>query len=163
MNTLWSSAFLSQQVPVLSAPTHQLSRIQTKTRKCFYEDLDSIIQTTLTSNKFVILGDFNTRMGANSGNWDGGLGQHWVGKLKGNNMLLLSTYAKYNLCNTNMMFRLAKKFRTTWMHPRSNTGIVFAMSQYVSWTLKMSPSPMTCKMLSFGQITGWAGQFSTYT
>lgn len=98
----------------------------------FYEDLDSIIQTTLTSNKFVILGNFNTRMGANSGNWDRGLGQHGVGKIKGNNMLPLSTYAKYNLCNTNMMFRLAKKFRTTWMHPRSNTGIFFAMSQYVS-------------------------------
>ncbi len=85
----------------------------------FYEDLDQLIKTTPENDKLMILGDFNARVGNDHESWKGVLGRHGVGKINDNGLLLLSKCAEYSLCITNTWYRLADKFKTTWMHPRS--------------------------------------------
>lgn len=60
-----------------------------------------------------------TRVGRDHTSWVGVLERHGVGKVNDNGLLLLTKCAEHNLCSTNTMFRMADKFKTTWMHPRS--------------------------------------------
>ncbi|CAH1233287.1 Hypp666 [Branchiostoma lanceolatum] len=88
-------------------------------REQFYADLDSLLLTIPASDKLLILGDFNARVGNNHEQWKGVIGKHGLGKANSNGLLLLSKCAEHNLVITNTMFRQANKYKTTWMHPRS--------------------------------------------
>ena len=85
----------------------------------FYEDLDALISNVPTSDKLIILGDFNARVGCDSDSWDGIIGKHGVGKCNSNGLLLLQTCAEHDLLITNTIFRLPTRKKTSWMHPRS--------------------------------------------
>ena len=85
----------------------------------FYEDLHSLIVATPITDKLIILGDFNARVGCDHTTWDGVLGKHGVGGCKSNGLRLLQTCAEHKLLITNTLFSLPKRNRTTWMHPRS--------------------------------------------
>ncbi|XP_072181978.1 craniofacial development protein 2-like [Diadema setosum] len=85
----------------------------------FYADLSSILNTIPATDKIILLGDFNARVGSDHGRWDRVLGRHGVGKMNNNGLLLLSKCAEFDLVITNTVFRLANKYKTTWMHPRS--------------------------------------------
>lgn len=85
----------------------------------FYEQLDQAIKATPQSDKLIVLGDFNARVGRENSNWEGVLGRHGVGKVKDNGLLLLSKGAEHGLCITNTLFRMGDKYKTTWQHPRS--------------------------------------------
>ncbi len=86
----------------------------------FYEDLDSVISTTPNSDKLIILGDFNARVGKDHHSWKGVLGNHGVGNCNSNGLLLLRTCAEHELLLTNTVFQLPTRKKTTWMHPRSS-------------------------------------------
>nr|KAG5693154.1 hypothetical protein BaRGS_035352 [Batillaria attramentaria] len=102
---------ISAYAPTLTSPDDS--------KEQFYTQLDQAIRSTLQSDKLVILGDFNARVGKDHNSWEGVLGRHGVGKVNDNGLLLLSKCAEHNLCITNTFFRMADKFKTTWMHPRS--------------------------------------------
>ena len=87
----------------------------------FYDELDNLIKSTPKNDKLVILGDFNARVGRDHSNWEGVLGSHGIGKVNDNGLLLLSNCSEHKLCITNTMFRMADKYKTTWMHPRSKS------------------------------------------
>ena len=80
----------------------------------FYEDLSVLISSVPTSDKLIILGDFNARVGCDSDSWDGVIGKHGVGKCNSNGLLLLRTCAKHNLLITNTILRLPT--HVSWMH-----------------------------------------------
>ncbi|XP_076047086.1 uncharacterized protein LOC143028608 [Oratosquilla oratoria] len=84
----------------------------------FYEELDSLI-TSVNSEKLIILGDFNVRVGANHHAWHRILGKHGIGKCNSNGHLLLKICAAHDLAITNTIFRLPTRNKTSWMHPRS--------------------------------------------
>ena len=90
-----------------------------KTKDRFYADLDAVISTVPASDKLIILGDFNTRVGGDSSSWEGVLGKHGTGKCNSNGLLLLQTCAKHDLLITHTVFRLPTRNKTSWMHPRS--------------------------------------------
>ena len=85
----------------------------------FYEELDSLIASVPQSEKLIILGDFNARVGTDHQAWDRIIGKHGVGKCNSNGLLLLRLCASHDLAITNTMFRLPTRNKTTWMHPRS--------------------------------------------
>ena len=85
----------------------------------FYSELSNTLASVPTSDKLLLLGDFNARVGNDHQSWQGVLGKHGLGKCNSNGLLLLSKCAEFNLCITNTMFRLPNKHKTKWMHPRS--------------------------------------------
>lgn len=85
----------------------------------FYEDLKATTGTVTKEDKFVILGDFNVKFGADYKTWEGVLGKHGIGKCNRNSLLLLETYSTFNLLMTNSVFHLPHRNKTSWMHPCS--------------------------------------------
>jgi exonuclease III len=90
-----------------------------ETKDKFYEELEALISTVPQSDKLILLGDFNARVGRDYHAWEGVIGHHGVGKCNSNGLLLLRTCATYGLAITNTMFRLPTRNKTSWMHPRS--------------------------------------------
>ncbi|KAJ8034945.1 Craniofacial development protein 2 [Holothuria leucospilota] len=85
----------------------------------FYEVLDLLIASVPQTDKLVLFGDFNARVGSYYQTWSGVIGMHGVGKCNSNGLLLLKTCATHNLSITNTMFRLPTRYTNSWMHPRS--------------------------------------------
>ena len=63
----------------------------------FYNDLDDIICATPHSDKLIILGDFNARVGTDHQTWEGVIGPEGSGKCNSNGLLLLSKCAEHDL------------------------------------------------------------------
>ena len=88
-------------------------------KEAFYERLAEVVQSVPSSDKLLLLGDFNARVGSNHNVWEGVIGRHGVGLDNSNGRLLLSFCAQENLFITNTYFQLPDIHKTTWMHPRS--------------------------------------------
>ncbi|XP_014662371.1 PREDICTED: uncharacterized protein LOC106805334 [Priapulus caudatus] len=85
----------------------------------FYEELDALIAAVPKSNKLLVLGDFNVRVGHDHMTWENIVGHYGVGNCNSNGLLLLKTCAINKLCITNTVFCLPNRNKTSWMHPRS--------------------------------------------
>ena len=108
----------SRHVTIISAYAPTLSSCD-EDKETFCKNLDSLMKSTPASDKLVVLGDFNARVGADHQGWKVVLGPQGVGKMNSNGLLLLTMCAENSLTITNTLFRLANKHKTTWMHPRS--------------------------------------------
>ena len=108
----------SRHVTVISAYAPTLTSSD-EVKETFYEELNALVKATPPGDKLLLLGDFNARVGSDSGNWKGVLGPHGTGKMNSNGLMLLSLCAENDLTITNTLFRQADKFKATWMHPRS--------------------------------------------
>ena len=71
----------------------------------FYDYLDSVISAAPRTDKLILLGDFNARVGTDHQTWEGVIGSEGVGKCNSNGLLLLRKYAEHdhqhNLPSTN--------------------------------------------------------------
>ena len=85
----------------------------------FYNDLDDVISATPRTDKLILLGDFNARVGTDHQTWEGVIGPEGVGKCNNNGLLLLRKCAEYDLLINNTVFRLPNRNKTSWMHPCS--------------------------------------------
>ena len=85
----------------------------------FYDDLDSVISAAPRTDKRILLGDFNARVGTDHQTWEGVIGSEGVGMCNSNGFLLLRKCAEHELLITNTLCRLPTRRKTTWMHPRS--------------------------------------------
>ena len=92
---------------------------QDEVKEKFYADLKALLLTIPPSDKVLLLGDFNARIGSDHNQWKHVMGPHGVGKINSNGVLLLSMCTELDLMITNTIFRQANKYKTTWMHPRS--------------------------------------------
>ena len=84
-----------------------------------YDDLDSVISATPRTDKLILLGDFNTRVGTYHQTWEGVIGTEGIGKCSSNGVYLLKKCAEHELLITNTVFRLPARNKTSWMHPCS--------------------------------------------
>ena len=90
-----------------------------KVKDKFYDDLDNVISATPRTDKLILLGDFNARVGTDHQTWEGVIGPEGVGKCNSNGLLLLRKCAEHDLLITNTVFRLPNRNKISWMHPRS--------------------------------------------
>ena len=72
----------------------------------FYQALDSVIQTTQATDKIILMGDFNARVGTEHLVWSKVIGQHGVGKMNSNGLRLLSLCAEHDVVITNTTFQM---------------------------------------------------------
>ena len=85
----------------------------------FYEQLDALIAAVPKSEKLIILGDFNARVGTDRHTWPGVIGQQGTGRCNRNGLLLLQTCTAHELVITSTLLRLPTRNKTTWVHHRS--------------------------------------------
>ncbi len=92
---------------------------ENEAKGCFYQALDEALCQIPKSDKILLLGDFNARVGQNNRIWSGVLGRHGIGRVNANGMRLLTLCSEHNLNITNTIFQQKAKYKTSWMHPRS--------------------------------------------
>ena len=72
----------------------------------FYDELNSLVAAVPKSEKLIILGDFNARVGVDHQAWKNVLGRNGIGGCNSNGLLLLQFCAEHELLVTNTVFRL---------------------------------------------------------
>ncbi len=107
----YQQALISAYAPTLTNPEDVKDR--------FYEDLETLLSSVNRSDKLILLGDFNARVGRDSAAWEGVIGKSGVGKCNSNGMRLLESCSSYGLIITNTIFRLLNRKKSSLMHPRS--------------------------------------------
>ena len=107
------ATLISAYAPTLTNPEDVKDR--------FYEDLGVLPSSVHVSStdKLILLGDFNARVGCDSVTWKGVIGGSGVGNYNSNGLRLLELCSSHNLLITNTIFRLPTRKNTSWMHPRS--------------------------------------------
>ncbi|BHF78342.1 hypothetical protein SprV_0602145500 [Sparganum proliferum] len=88
-------------------------------RNKFHEDLHTFLVIVSTADKLIVPGNFNVRVGTDHAVCRGVLGTHGLNGSSDNGLLLLRTCAEHRPILTNTHFRLRKREKATWMHPRS--------------------------------------------
>ena len=90
-------------------------------KDAFYSVLKTTIISMATSDKLLLLGDFNAQVGREFTVWPGVIGCQGVSNSNSNRLLLLLICTEFKLCITNTVFRLPDKLTCTWMHPQSKS------------------------------------------
>ncbi|ELT96916.1 hypothetical protein CAPTEDRAFT_203287 [Capitella teleta] len=85
----------------------------------FFEDLHTTVTSIPKTEKILLLGDFNARVGTDYTTWGPIISRNGVGKCNSKGELLLQFCSEHQLLITNTVFRLPHRNRTTWMDPRS--------------------------------------------
>ena len=94
-------------------------RAETGVKEAFYSDLHNLPQQVDSKDKFLILEDFNARVGRDFELWKGVLGRPGTGNCNDNGHLLLEFCSEHQLVITNTPFQQRDRFEATWRHPRS--------------------------------------------
>ena len=108
----------NQHMSVISAYAPTLDA-DDEHKEAFYSALDLAISRTPATDKLVVLGDFNARVGNDRSSWPA-IGAHGIGKkANSNGLLLLSKCTEHEFVITNTLFRVQDRHKGTWQHPRS--------------------------------------------
>ena len=94
----------------------------------FYDDLDSVISAAPRTDKLILLGDINAKVGTDHQTLEGVIGSEGVGKCNSNGLLLLRKCAEHELLITKQssVYQLAERHHGCTLAP--NTGISLTMS-----------------------------------
>ncbi|KAI0227663.1 Craniofacial development protein 2 [Lamellibrachia satsuma] len=85
----------------------------------FYEELCHALRAVSTTDKRIVLGDFNARVGSDHVTWDRVLERFGRSNCNANGELLLSLCADFDLAITNSYSSVPDKWFYTWQHPIS--------------------------------------------
>ena len=85
----------------------------------FYNQLASVLSGIPRTDKLLLIGDFNARIGRDNDKWPLVMGKHGIGKRNSNGELPLALCSEFELTMTNTMIKQKDERKTTWTHPRS--------------------------------------------
>ena len=85
----------------------------------FYSQLNETLGNISDSDKIILLGDFNARIGKDCNPWKNVIGNFGTGKYNSNGELLLETCTEHQLVITNSGLKHKDAHKHSWMHPRS--------------------------------------------
>ena len=108
----------------------------------FYDSLQQHINSLPSKNKYILLGDFNAKVGEDQHeNWSTVVGQYGLGTANGRGLQLLQFCAINDLLIVNTIYRHSNKIRVTWISPDGNNRnqIDFIIIQS-SWKSKVKNS-----------------------
>ena len=88
-------------------------------KEAFYNQLASVFSAIPRTDKLLLIGEFNARIGRDNDKWPLVMGKHGIVKCNSNGELLLALCSEFELIVTNIMFKQKDERKTTWMHPRS--------------------------------------------
>ena len=88
-------------------------------KEAFYNQLATVLSGIPRTDKLLLIGDFNARLGRDNEKWPLVMGKHGIGKCNSNGELLLALCSEFELIVMNNMFKQKDDRKTTWMHPRS--------------------------------------------
>ena len=88
-------------------------------KDAFYNQLASVLSDIPRTDKLLLIGDFNARIGRDNDKWPLVMSKYGIGKCNSIGELLLALYSEFELIVTNTMFKQKDERKTTWMHPRS--------------------------------------------
>ena len=106
-----NATLISVYAPTMTSPD--------ETKENFYNQLRRTLRDTPRTDKLILMGDFNARVGRDYEKWQSVLGRHGIGKCNTNGELLLALCSEFELLLTNTVFKQREEHKTTWMHPRS--------------------------------------------
>ena len=81
----------------------------------FYESLNQVVN----SNKLIVLGDLNARVGCDWELWPDVLGKHGTGKMNSKGLILFEFCSQNHFSVMGSIFQLPNRLKCTWQHPRS--------------------------------------------
>jgi len=85
----------------------------------FYDQLNQTLRDIHISDKIILMGDFNARVGDDFSTWKNVIGMHGSGKINANGERLLNLCNQFQLAITNTFFKHKPAHKNSWMHPRS--------------------------------------------
>ena len=88
-------------------------------KEVIYNQLASVLSGTPRTDKLLLIGDFNARIGRDSDKWPLVIGKYEIGKCNSNGELLPALCSEFELIVSNTMFKQKDERKNTWMHPRS--------------------------------------------
>ncbi|CAJ1063207.1 LOW QUALITY PROTEIN: uncharacterized protein LOC117545945 [Xyrichtys novacula] len=86
-------------------------------KDAFYESLDAARSKIPDSDKLILMGNFNVRVGTDAKIWKPVIGSHGIRKTNSHSLRLLTLCYEPQLLITNTIFQIKKKYITSWMHP----------------------------------------------
>ena len=88
-------------------------------KEAFYNQLASVLSGISRTDKLLLIGNFNARIGRDNAKCPLVMGKHGIGKCNSNGELLLALCSELEVIVTNTTFKQKDEQKTTWMHPRS--------------------------------------------
>ena len=88
----------------------------------FYSQIKGTLVNIPSTDKLLLIGDFNARKGGENDKWHSALGKYGIGKCNFNGDLLVALCTEFDLIVTNTMFKQKDAHKTTGTHPRSRHG-----------------------------------------
>ena len=87
----------------------------------FHDMIQSKIDALPRNNAYILLGDFNAKVGDQHSVWPEVVGRYGLGEVNDRGLQLLQFCAINNLVISNTLFRHSKKRRATWVSPNGKT------------------------------------------
>ncbi|KAK2178132.1 hypothetical protein NP493_561g01052 [Ridgeia piscesae] len=88
-------------------------------KEAFYNQLSSVFSGIPRTDKLLLIGDFNARIGRDNDKWPLVMGKLGIGKCNSNGELLLALCSEFELIVMNTIFKQKDEHKTTWMRPRT--------------------------------------------
>ena len=91
-------------------------------KETYYNQPKCTLRNIPSTDKLLLIGDFNARIGRENDKWPLALGKYGIGNCNSNGELLLALCTEFDLIVTNTMFKQKDAHKTNRTPPRSRHG-----------------------------------------